>query len=605
MIRVADYIFNFLAQYGIKDVFMISGGGAMHLDDALGRNGKIRYICNHHEQACAIAAEGYARIAGKMAVVVVTTGPGGTNTLTGVIGQWLDSVPVLYISGQVKFETTIASCPNLGLRQLGDQEINIIDIVKPVTKYSKMVTEPLDIKIELEHAIHAATTGRPGPVWLDIPLNVQGALIEESKLKHTDFVSGLTLFDAKTATASIDEIIELLGKSKRPLFLAGNGLRTGNAVYEFKELINKIKIPVVTSFLGCDIFETDSPYFAGRIGTIGNRAGNFVIQNADLLISIGSRNNIRQTSYNWDWFARSAKKVVVDIDIAELEKPTFRPDIPVHCDALFFVRYISEKIAHSATPDFSEWIEWCGIRKEKYTAYNPAYSEIANYLHPYHFLKKLTDTLPEDAIITSANATPSIVYHQLGIVRKGQRILWNSGCASMGYGLPSAIGAAFAGKEDRIVVCLEGDGSLQMNIQELQTVVHHQLPLKLFVLDNRCYISIKQTQKNLFSGNFVGSDPKSGVSFPDFAKIGEAYGLKTFVIENNQDIDDKIGEILKLKGPVLCHVKLTDDYTFIPKTSSKRLSDGRMISAPLEDMYPFLEREEFLSNMIIKPNETD
>jgi len=604
MIRVADYIFKHLEEYGVEDVFMISGGGAMHLDDALGLNRKIRYICNHHEQASAIAAEGYARIANKLAVVVVTTGPGGTNTLTGVIGQWLDSVPVLYISGQVKYETTIASTPNLGLRQLGDQEINIIDIVKPVTKYASMVTEPIDIKKELDKAIDYATSGRPGPVWLDIPLNVQGSLIDEESLCEykKNKVSG---FDTIVALNKISEISHLIKNAKRPLFLAGNGIRNGKALDQFIKLINYSGIPVVTSFLGCDIIETSSQLFAGRIGTIGTRAGNFAIQNSDLVISIGSRNNIRQTSYNWNWFARGAIKVVIDIDLAELNKPTFIPDIPVHSDSLYFVDNLLNTLTKEGLPDFSNWVKWCGERKLRYSAYLPEYAYNNELVHPYHFIQKLTDALSENDIITTGNATPSIIYHQLGKVKKGQRILWNSGCASMGYGLPAAIGAAFASRKCKNVICLDGDGSLQMNIQELQTIVYHQLPIKLFVLDNRCYISIKQTQTNLFNSNFVGIDNASGVSFPNFSKIAEAYGLKTFIIKNNTEIDEVLAEVLKTKGPVVCHIHLMNDYIFSPKTSSKRLPDGRMISAPLEDMFPFLEREEFLSNMIIKPIEND
>jgi acetolactate synthase-1/2/3 large subunit len=604
MIRVADYIFKHLESYGIEDVFMISGGGAMHLNDALGRNKKIRYICNHHEQACAIAAEGYARIANKLAVVVVTTGPGGTNTLTGVIGQWLDSVPVLYISGQVKFETSLASCPGIALRQLGDQEINIVDIVKPVTKYAVMVTDPYDVKKEITKAIHIATTGRPGPVWIDIPLNVQGSLIDETKLLEYEIIDEIP-YDYTLVLNQIAEVVTLIKNAKRPIFLAGNGIRSAKATEQFIHLINKTGIPVVTSFLGFDIIETDSPLFSGRIGTIGDRSGNFAIQNADLVISIGSRNNIRQTSYNWNWFARGAKKVVVDIDNSELLKPTFKPDVPIHCDGLFFIKKLSELLIGSNLLDFTDWVNWCGERKKKYPAYLNEYEGMTNLVHPYYFLHKLTAALGEHDIITTANATPSIVYHQVGIVKKGQRVLWNSGCASMGYGLPAAIGASFASQKKKNVICLEGDGSLQMNIQELQTVVHNQLPIKLFILDNQCYISIKQTQTNLFNGNFVGIDANTGVSFPDFAKIATAYGLTTFTIEDHTNIEVRISEVLNTAGPVVCHVKLTSDYIFSPKTSSKKLNDGRMVSAPLEDMFPFLERKEFLSNMIIKPIEND
>jgi len=601
MIRVADYIAEYLVQNGVKDVFMISGGGAMHLNDAVGKNPGIRYICNHHEQASAIGAEGYARISGQLAVVVVTTGPGGTNTLTGLIGQWLDSVPVLYISGQVKFETTIASCPTIPLRQLGDQEINIVDIVTPVTKFATMVTDPLAIRDVLSRAIYLATHGRPGPVWIDIPLNVQGALINETDLMNTfDFPANGTLPEADLRLA---EVTGLLKNAVRPVLIAGNGIRNAHAVDELAEFIRFTKIPVVTSFLGFDLLPSDHPCFIGRIGTIGNRAGNFAIQNADLIICIGTRNNIRQISYNWEYFARNAKKVVVDIDMAELQKPTVIPDVPVCADAGIFIHELAAVLAKDMLPDWSEWLAWNIERKMKYSAWLPEYQHIPEKVHPYHFLHCLTGLLDNGDIVVTANATPSIVYHQLGIVKANQRVLWNSGCASMGYALPAAIGAAFGSGKNQNVICLEGDGSLQMNIQELQTVKHHHLPLKLFILDNECYISIKQTQTSMFNKNFVGTEPGSGVSFPDFTKIAEAYGLPVTVIYHHDGMADKIATVLKSDGPMVCHVKLTNDYIFAPKTSSERKPDGRIVSKPLEDMFPFLDRKEFLDNMIVKPIE--
>jgi len=601
MIRVTDFIADYLVKHGIKDVFMISGGGAMHLNDAIGRNPDINYICNHHEQASAIGAEGYARITGKLAVVVVTSGPGGTNTLTGLIGQWLDSVPVLYISGQVKFETTIASCPELHLRQLGDQEINIVDIVKPVTKYATMVTDPLTIKEVLSTAIHQATHGRMGPVWIDIPLNVQGALIEEELLSdERSFPGKIAIPDQDLHLA---KIIDLLKSAERPLIIAGNGIRNSAAIEDFLGLIGHMKIPVVTSFLGFDILNTDHPYFIGRIGTIGTRPGNFAVQNSDLVICIGTRNNIRQISYNWALFARNAKKVVVDIDRAELKKPTVIPDIAVWSDAKVFIKKLLDEVVKITLPDWSDWHLWNIERKKKYSAYLPEYMSLPDKVHPYHFIFELTKLLKEEDIVVTANATPSIVYHQLGIVKSAQRVLWNSGCASMGYALPAAIGAAFGSAKTKNVICLEGDGSLQMNIQELQTIKHHWLPIKLFILDNECYFSIKQTQTSMFSKNFVGSDSVSGVSFPDFAKIAEAYGLPVTIIGSHDRLEEKIADVLNTPGPMVCHVKITNEYIFAPKTSSERTPDGRILSKPLEDMFPFLDRKEFLENMIVKPSD--
>jgi len=602
MIRVADYIVNHLVAYGIKDVFMISGGGAMHLNDAFGRHPQINYICNHHEQASAIGAEGYSRITGKLAVVVVTSGPGGTNTLTGVIGQWLDSVPVLYLSGQVKFETTIASCPRIHLRQLGDQEINIVDIVKPVTKFATMLTDPFAVKETLTNAIQTATEGRKGPVWIDIPLNVQGTLVEEHSLSSHTLLnktndSGIHDIHA-THDIHAEQVILLLEKSKRPVIIAGHGIRSANAIDDFLQLVDKTKIPVVTSFLGFDLIPTGHPCFIGRIGTIGNRPGNFAIQNADLVLAIGSRNNIRQTSYNWNDFARNATKVIVDIDEEELKKPTFTPDIGICADAKLFVVQLTKGLSEVSLPDWSLWRQWNLERKNKYPAYLPEYEFLPEKVHPYHFIHTLTRLLNEQDIVVTSNATPSIAYHQLGIVRPGQRVLWNSGCAAMGYGLPAAIGAAFGSAKSRTVICLEGDGSLQMNIQELQTIVHHHLPIKLFVLDNQCYISIRQTQSSLFNGNFVGTDSTSGISFPDYGKIAEAYGLPVVVIDTHDQLEQKLGSVLHTEGPVVCHVRLTDKYIFAPKTSSERKPDGRIISKPLEDMYPFLDRKELLENMV-------
>lgn len=599
--KLSDFIFEYLnTAYGINKVFMISGGGAMHLNDAVGKNKNIQYLCNHHEQASAIGAEGFARIAEKMAVVVVTTGPGGTNTLTGVIGQWLDSVPVLYISGQVKYETTIDSCKNLNLRQLGDQEINIIDIVKPVTKYAQMLKNPLEVKQKIDEAVYWANEGRKGPVWLDIPLNIQAALIETENL--LEFTPPL-IEKTNGLETQVDELLQLLNRAERPLIIAGNGIRLAGARELFLDLIEKYKIPVVSSFLGCDIIPSEHPLFIGRVGTIGNRPGNFAVQNSDLLICLGTRNNIRQISYNWKAFARAAKKVVVDIDAEELRKPTLEIDLPIVADAKDFIQTWMNKLQNYAKPDFSNWIKWAQERKHKYSAYLPEYKNLDEKVHPYHLLFELTKLLKNDDIVVTGNATPSIVYFQLGEIKSNQRVLWNSGCASMGYDLPAAIGACFASDNKRNVICLAGDGSLQMNLQELQTMMEHQMPIKLFILDNQGYISIKQTQENFFNGRQTACGRASGVSFPDFTKIAKAFDLPTVVIDNHTDLSLKLDEILSTKGPLVCHIKLLPDYKFLPKTASFQKPDGSMVSRPLEDMFPFLERDEFLQNMIIEPLE--
>ncbi|MDD5456352.1 MAG: thiamine pyrophosphate-binding protein [Candidatus Margulisbacteria bacterium] len=596
-IKLSDYIVKRLEEYKVRHIFMISGGGAMHLNDSIGKSKSIKYICNHHEQGCAIAAEGYSRIFGDLGVVCVTTGPGGTNALTGVIGQWLDSVPVLYLSGQVKFETTIASCPNIPLRQLGDQEINIVDMVKPVTKYAVMVTDPQDIKYCLEKAIYLATNGRPGPVWLDIPLNVQSAMIDEKKLKVYKGTEDELIFDSTELTGKLNKIISLLKTSQRPVVLAGRGIRVSDAQSLFLQLIKKLQIPVLTTFNNVDIIPSDHELFIGRVGTVGDRAGNFALQNADLLISIGSRNNIRQIGYNWQTYARHAKKVIVDIDAAELQKSTVLPDIAVRSDAKQFLQMLDKQLYKVKLPSYKTWLEWCVQRKIKYPVVLPEYEKQQDLINPYYFIQQLNEQMKENDILVAGNGTACVAEFQAGIIKKGQRVFWNSGCASMGYDLPAAIGAAVA--SDKNVICLAGDGSLQMNLQELQTVKQNNLPIKLFYLNNEGYISIKQTQDNFFEGRRIACDCGSGVSFPSFQKIAAAFDLTYACLDKHKNIRGKIKQVLDKKGPVLCEVKLSTDYKFMPKLSSEKKPDGRMVSKPLEDMWPFLDRQEFADNMLV------
>lgn len=599
MIKISDYIIQKLVDYGVKDVFMISGGGAMHLNDSVGRNKNIQYICNHHEQASAIAAEGYARFSGQLAVVIVTSGPGGTNAITGVIGQWLDSIPVLYLSGQVKRATTISSCPDIPLRQLGDQEINIIDIVRPITKFAAQIVDPNDTRRLLEKAIYLATHGRPGPVWLDIPLDVQGAVVDETLFYPDDIHYDLTPMNWKEVQEKVRSTIALLEKAERPIILAGHGIRIAKAVNSFKELVEKTGIPVVSSLNGCDLIATEHPCFVGRIGTIGSRAGNFAIQNADFLISIGSRNNIRQIGYNWETFAHGATKVIVDIDPAELKKPTVIPDLEIQADAEDFLHELNRQLDKQSMPDWNDWKNWCAVRKGSYPTLPPEYNAATSKVNPYLFIKRLSENMPGDAVIVTGNGTACISLFQAVEVKEEQRIIWNSGCAAMGYDLPAAIGACFANQK-RDVICLAGDGSLQMNIQELQTIKHHNLPIKLFILNNDGYISIRQTQENLFDSNYVACDNSCGVSFPNLAKIAEAYDLEYEFIDQHEGLENKIIKILKNTQAIVCEVFLDSDYKFSPKTSSMQLSDGTMVSRPLEDMAPFLDRSELAENMIVK-----
>ncbi|MBI5554903.1 MAG: thiamine pyrophosphate-binding protein [Elusimicrobia bacterium] len=598
--KVSDYIFKYLMGQEIRDVFMISGGGAMHLVDSVGSNRNLKYYCPHHEQAAAIAAEGYARVAGKMGVVVVTSGPGGTNTLTGVIGQWLDSVPVLYLSGQVKQETTIASCRELGLRQLGDQEINITDIVKPVTKYAAIILEPAKILWHLEKAVYLATHGRPGPVWLDIPLDVQAAMIDETKLisynPHEDGMKSVK----NNLSGQIKQVLELLKKAERPVLLAGHGIRIAGAQKVFREFVERTGIPVLTTFNGYDLVPSDYPLYAGRPGTVGTRFGNFTLQNADALLSVGSRNNIRQISYNWQNYARGAKKIIIDIDTTELKKPTIKADIPVEADAQEFFEELLRQLSETKLPEWKKWLAWCLERKNKYPVVQPEYWEKQERINPYAFVDTLTKALPAGATVVAGNGTACVALFQAGVVKDQQRIFWNSGCASMGYDLPAAIGAC-VGNGKKPVVCLAGDGSVQMNIQELQTLVTYGLPVKLFVLNNNGYISIRQTQDNFFAGRYVACDPSSGVCFPNILAVAEAYGLPTMLLNNQDDMKEQIAKVIAAPGPMVCEVLLSTTQKFSPRVASEKKPDGRMVSKPLEDMYPFLPREEFKKNMIIEP----
>ena len=588
MIKVSDYIAKRLENvYGVKDIFMVSGGGAMHLNDSFGKY--MNYICNHNEQACSIAAEGYARYDQRLAVVNVTTGPGGLNAMNGLFGAWTDSASILFISGQVKFSTTIHSCPDIPLRQLGDQEVDIISVVKPLTKYAEMVTDAYKIKYCLDKAVWEATHGRRGPVWLDIPMNVQGALIDEDKL--IDFVPPQAIeYDLK-----ISEVIKKMQEAQRPLIVVGHGVRLARQEKTLNRLLEKVKIPVVTTFNGFDLLEETHPNYIARIGTIGQRAGNFALQNADCILFLGTRNNIRQTSYNFENFAKKAYKISVDIDEAELNKPTVTPDLKIHADLADFLPGLVEKIPPI---EASNWLNWCLERKEKYNfSHTPEYQQNGKKINVYSFVRQVTDAMSEDDLCVMANASATICTFQTARIKKKQRLFSNSGDASMGYDLPAAIGACVA-SGNKNTICLAGDGSIMMNLQELQTIKHHQLPIKIFVINNDGYISIKQTQNNFFEGRHCGDGRNSGVSLPDFVKVGESFGIKSYRLDNPEKVSETIKSVLSAEGPVLCEVMVNPDYIFSPKLSSRKLDDGTMVSPSLEDMYPFLDRKEYEENIL-------
>lgn len=595
-IKVSEYIANFLSDNGIDHIFTITGGGAMHLNDAFGHHEKLKCIYNHHEQACSIAAEGYARLTNKLAGVCVTSGPGGTNAITGVLGGWLDSIPMFIVSGQVKTTTTVWST-NLPLRQLGDQEFDIVSCVKTMTKYAHMVTDATEIRYHLEKALYLCLNGRPGPVWLDIPLDIQAAIIETEDLR------GFTPEDDKVENPIIEdegiftEIIKKIKEAKRPVILAGSAIRLANCHNEFIDLIEKLNIPVVTAWNAHDNLWDDHRLYCGRPGTIGDRGGNFVVQNSDLLISLGCRLNIRQISYNWENFANKAYKIVVDIDKAELLKPTLKIDMPIHANVKDVINGLLNSELSIEKDLHKGWLEWCKDINKKYPIVRKEYYEKNDSTNPYVFMRELFECLEENDVVITGNGSACVCSFQAAYIKPGQRLFTNSGCASMGYGLPAAFGATVA-LGDKRVICLDGDGSIQMNIQELQTIVHNNSNLKIFWLNNDGYHSIRQTQKNLFREPLVGVNGENGISFPEAERIAKAYGIKYYRISSNEEIKDNVNELLKEDGPVICEVVLDPNQNFEPKLSSKVLPDGKIISPSIEDMYPFLDREEYEKNIL-------
>ena len=583
--RVADYIFKFLADKGVRHVFLVTGGGAMFLNDALGKEKRIRYVCNLHEQACAMAAEGYARVRGIPGVVSVTTGPGGTNALTGIVGAWLDSVPMLILSGQVKTSTTLSACPELKLRQLGDQELNIVDVVSPITKYAKMITDPAEIAAELNKAWHLCQTGRPGPVWLDIPLNVQSALMPET----AEVLPEMGSFP-EPEESLVDEVVRRLKKAVRPVILAGGGVRNGGMAEKFARFVQKWNIPVLTGISGIDLIPSDHRLFFGRPGILGERCANFIMQNSDLLLVIGCRMGIRQIGYAFGSVAPGAYKIMVDIDEGELNKPTFQADLKIRTDAGKFLSVLLQKLPD--LPEKETWFSYCKELKERFPVILKEHRERTDYVSSYVFPEILSRNCPDDTVIVTGNGCAYTSTFQALPVKDGMRVFANQGCASMGYGLPAAIGAAFAAGK-RCVCCITGDGSIQMNLQELQTVVSYGLPLKIFVYNNDGYLSIKLTQNAFFRGAKMGSDPESGVRLPDLEKIAAAYTIPFCRLCTNKEAEEKLPEIFSCSGAVLVEV-MTDPLEVLgPKASSKQLPDGTIVSAPLEDLAPFLNREEF------------
>lgn len=612
-IKVSNYIAQKLVEHGISQVFTVTGGGAMHLNDALGHQEGLACLYQHHEQACAIAAESYARIHNCIGALCVTTGPGGTNAITGVVGGWLDSIPMLVLSGQVRYDTT-ARWSGVGIRAMGDQEFDITKSIACMTKYSEMVTDPLKIRYCLEKAIYLAYSGRPGPTWLDIPVDIQGAYVEEDELEGFDPVAyeageegqGLP---GKVSDETARVIIEKIRSAKRPVINAGNGIRIAGAYPVFERVVKKLGIPVVTGWNSQDCMCTEDPLYVGRGGGMGDRAGNFAVQNSDLVFSIGSRLSIRQVGYNYHTWAREAYTIVNDIDIEEIKKPSVHVDMPVHGDAKDLLEALERVLEETPVFDFDggeglpgmNWIETCQMWKEKYPVVLPKHMNVGDdkEANVYALVQELSSRLSENQITVVGNGSACVVGGHAYIIKPGQRFISNSAIASMGYDLPAAIGACVA-DHSQDVILLTGDGSIQMNIQELQTIIHHRMPIKIFLINNDGYHSIRQTQKNFFGEPLVGIGADSfDLSFPDMEKLAAAYGYPYASAHHNSQLVEAIEKTLAITGPAICEVFVSIDQNFEPKSSAKRLEDGTMVSPPLEDLSPFLPEEEMDQNMII------
>ena len=594
MIKVSDFIFQYLVEkYGIKHCFLVTGGGAMHLNDSIGHTKGLNYICNHHEQASAIAGEGYYRACGHLAVTCVTTGPGGTNAITGVLGQYLDSIPGLYISGQIKTSTYKHTYPYLNLRQLGDQEADIVSMVTPITKYAKTIYNPLDVKYELDKAIAIALDGRPGPVWLDVPLDVQGAMVDETQFKEFD--PAMEIIDPVKHALVDDQIRQLIEKiktAKSPVIYVGNGVRLAKREKEFITLADKLNIPVVTAISGSDIIWHDHKLCFGKPGICGDRIGNIMVQNSDLLIVMGTRLSIRQVSYAYDLLAPKAFKVMVDIDLAEMQKPTLNIDMPIHVNLSEFIDKILLVLeGEKELPKFEKWIEWGRNIEDKIPTLFDDNPDCEGYANSYKFADELFKQLHSGDVVVTGNGTAYTCTYQAMQVNEGVRVFANQGCAAMGYGLPASIGACVSNENGK-TICVTGDGSIQMNLQELQTIVTYKLPLKLFVLENESYLAIKTTQKAFFKGNFTGSNPASGVVCPDLKRIAEAYGIPFVRVSSNEALESTISEVLNAEGAMICEVRMHPEQTLFPKSASfMDKNTGKMSSAPLQKMAPFMSDE--------------
>jgi len=597
MLRLSDYVIDRVAREGVKHIFMVSGGGGMFLIESLGQRKDIQWVCNHHEQASALAAEAYQRVTGNLGVALITTGPAGTNALTGVMCAWTDSVPLLIISGQAKSTHLI---DDTGVRQRGFHEANITKIVETVTKYAVTVRDPNQIAYHMDKAIFLAKNGRPGPVWVDIPVDIQGTMIDVDKLERFDPEKEFPELYTQKEVPEIKQVIKWLKEAHRPIILAGHGLKLSKQQKQFLQLVEQCGIPVATSRSAFDIIYADHPLRAGFVGIYGERAANFAIQNADLVLSLGCRLVFLVVGYETELFAREARKIVVDIDANQLKHALIKVDLSVRADLKDFMQQLQEALEHETLADYRPWVAKVQHWRKIFPNVTSEMRAQRQYVNPYYFYELLSEELsPEDMMIWDQGVAfyaSSVAFR----VKKGQRSFSNVGFTPMGYGLPAAVGACFANRK-KPLACVHGDGGLQMNVQELQTIWHHQLPIKLFVFSNQGYTSIKHTQQQYFDGHFVGSDPASGVSCPDTLKLAAGYQIPAIRVETNVKVCQAIRQALETQGPFVVDVVLDPLAAVEPRTKSERLPDGRMVSKPLEDMYPYLDRALFRREMIIKP----
>lgn len=595
-LRLADYVADFLLQHGVTDCFAVTGGGAMCLNDAIGHKQGLHCLYHHHEQACAMAAEAYARVHNQIAAVCVTSGPGGTNALTGVLGAFLDSVPMLVLSGQVRYDTTARST-GLPLRALGDQEFDITGAVSGMTKYAVMLERPCDIRYVLEKALHLATTGRKGPCWVDIPVNFQSAMIDTDELIPFD---GVAEAAPPVSEKTVEAVLQKLLAAKRPVIYAGNGIRLSGGFSVFERLVSRLNVPVVTAWNAIDAMQSEDPLYVGRGGMMGDRAGNFAVQNADLVLSLGCRLSIRQVGYNYATWAKNAFVIMVDVDEAELKKPTLHVEMPVHADVQDFLEKLEACLPQSPLYPDNGWQKQCLFWKKTYPVVQQKQKNARGLVNPYAFIETLSDALPEGAFTVSGNGSACVMGSQAFVIRKGQRFLVNSGAASMGYDLPAAIGTCVALEKEQ-VICLTGDGSIQMNLQELQTILTNRLPVKIFLLNNGGYHSIRQTQSNHFAQHTkVGVGPESkDLSFPLMEKLAAAYGYPYYACRDNTAREEFVQTVLAQDGACIAEVFVDPSQLFEPKSSAKKGEDGSLCSPPLEDMAPFLAREELEAVMSV------